>query len=319
MRKPRAILIWRCLSFACLIFISAAYFWPSDALYAITIWPPFVWAGLAFVGALIGIRKNRTRSQLLLLTAWLFFWIGFGEERKWFQHSLFEPYSSEALRVVSLNCAGGTIEAAEEAFTHQPDILLLQESPSQKELGALVAREFGEEGSLVAGPDASILVRGKLEAIELPRGTNNFVAAIAELPDLEPLLVVSLRLQPPVFRLDYWNPDCWRAYAENRRQRRQELSDIIDFLGQHRTEVKWVIIGGDFNNTPDKGVYSPLSNWLDPVSEDSGYTAINEFPMARIDQIWSNVSSFFSVAHKTRMSDHRLVVWQFSAESMRKR
>lgn len=312
-----AIKVWRGLSLAWLLGLSAAYFWPGDALYAITIWPPFVWAGPAFLGALVGIRKSRTRAQLLLLAAWLFFWIGFGEERKWVGHTLYEPYSSEALRVVSLNCAGGTIEAAEEAFTHNPRILLLQESPGRKELEALVAKEFGEDSSLLAGPDASIAVQGKLEPIELPKGTSNFVAAIAKLPDLEPILVVSLRLQPPVFRLDYWNPDCWRAYAENRRQRRQELKDIGAFLGEHRSKVKWAIIGGDFNNPPDKGVYRPLSSWLKPATQDSGYTAVNEFPLARIDQIWSNVPSFFSIARKTQHSDHRVVVWQFFPEPMR--
>ena len=35
-----------------------------------------------------------------------------------------------AIRVISLNCAGGNLKAAEEVIRYKPDIVLLQESPT---------------------------------------------------------------------------------------------------------------------------------------------------------------------------------------------
>lgn len=311
MRKPKAIQIWRCLSLASLLFLSAAYFWPTDVLYAITIWPPFVWTGLAFVLTLAGLRRHPSLAQMFLLAGWMAFWIGFGEERLWLPIRIFAPSASEAKSVVSLNCAGGLVEAAAEAFKGRPSVILLQESPSSKELDKLAKAELGPDASLMSGPDASIIVVGSLHPIPLPRGTNNFAAGIAKLNGIEPILVVSLRLQPPIFRLDYWSPECWRAYADNRANRVQELAVIIRFLKSQKLDYRWVIIGGDFNTPPDKVVFAELGEWLKPVTANSGYTATNEFPMARIDQIWSNLPGFYSIAEQTQNSDHRKVTWRF--------
>jgi endonuclease/exonuclease/phosphatase (EEP) superfamily protein YafD len=72
-----------------------------------------------------------------------------------------------------------------------------------------------------------------------------------------------------------------------------------------------LIIGGDFNTPPDRGTFAPLAEFADQASVDSGYTAINEFPMARIDQVWSRgIRSVRSRAIRTVNSDHRKVeVW----------
>ncbi len=307
-RASKALKLWRGLSLLWLVNLTLAYSFPSDTLYAITIWPPFVWAGFAFVLSLAGIRKHRTRGQLLILFAWLAFWIVMGEERKWLPARASEFYSSEAFRVVTLNCAGGSIEAAQEAFRREPWVLLLQESPSRKELERIKPAGW----SLLSGPDTSILVEGTLQPIPLPKGTHNFVAGIAQLPGQEPLLLVSLRLQPPIFRLDYWSPGCWRAYAENRRSRRAELQEIARFLQPYTKQTKWVMVGGDYNTPPDTGIFAPYQGWLHEDTDSSGYTATNEFPMARIDQVWSSTGAIHARAFRTQNSDHRLVeVWYY--------
>jgi hypothetical protein len=140
-------------------------------------------------------------------------------------------------------------------------------------------------------------------------GNSNFTVALVETDSLGSFLAVSLRLQPPVFRMDYWKPDCWRAYAEDRRRRRQELAEVAEYV-KDLAPTK-VILGGDFNSPPDRGTFAPLRGWIQSASDDSGYTAVNEFPMARIDQIWSRgFRPVLSRAEQTMHSDHRLVrVW----------
>lgn len=312
MRKLKGITVWRCLSLVWLLFLSAAYFWPTDNLYAITIWPPFVWAGLAFVLSMAGLRIHRSRAQLVLLAGWIAFWILFGEERKWIPARLISP-QPHAFEVISLNCAGGSIDAAREGLATRPKIALLQESPSSKELEKLVKDIYGDSGKVIAGPDASIVIDGSLTPINLNFRQNNFIAALAEPTGLPPVLIVSLRLQPPIFRLDYGNPDCWKSYAENRRLRREEFIEITEYLKDLAPER--VIIGGDFNTPPDTGVFKPFDGWVSPASSNSGYTAVNEVPMARIDQVWTKgFSAQTSRAERTTHSDHRVVRVWFSSK-----
>jgi hypothetical protein len=303
MKSTRALAIWRAFSLVCLLFLTFAYFRPSDALYALTIWPAFVWASLGVVLTLAGIRRFRSKSQIALLVAWFSFWLVFGEEKVWVPLHLVSHPSTDFL-VVSLNCAGGSVEAAREALTNQPKIILLQESPSRNEIEKL-AKE--KSMSFLAGVDASILTTGDLEPIALPRGTSNFVAGIVRFPNKPDILVVSLRFQPPVFNLEYWNPDCWRSYSENRANRRIELQELADWIAANAKGRK-VIVGGDFNTPPDAGTFGPFRGMVKEATGDSGYTAVNEFPMARIDQIWqAGFEVAGSRAVRTQNSDHRMV------------
>lgn len=308
MKKLKGIQIWRCLSLAWLLFLSVAYYWPSDALYAITIWPPFVWAGLAFVLSFAGLRRHRSRSQIFLLVSWIVFWIGFGEE-KHFALNRISVVKEVQWKVITLNCAGGSFEAAEEAFELTPDILFLQESPSRPELEKLAARYYKTGYQVLWGVDASIIVKaGSLRSIVEDMA---HTTAVYQTQDGESVILCSLRLSPPVFRLDYWNPDCWRAYAVNRELHRKELADI-NYSVWSQTDTFDVIVAGDFNWTPDSEMRKILLD-LSPISNGSGYTAVNEFPLARIDQIWA--SSRFrakSKAIRTKNSDHRMVVCEIA-------
>lgn len=291
-----------------MVFLTCVYLWPSDRFFAITIWPPFVWAGLSIILLLFSVRKNRTRLLWTAVICWLAFWLFLGEEKWWFRRFASTPTAD--IQVVSLNCAGGTPAAAAEAFAARPDIVLLQESPSQREIQRVSSVGGRSQMSVLSGPDASIVTSGHLEPIELPKGTSNFVAAKVTVTGNGPVLVVSLRLQPPIFDMTFWNPDCWRSYAENRARRRAELAGIVLWIRAHAGDLP-IIVGGDFNTPPDSGTFAGLSEIAQCATYDSGYTAVNEFPLARIDQVWTRgFTPKGSRAIQTINSDHRMVrVW----------
>ena len=281
-----------------------AYLLPTDALYALTIWPPFVWAVAGSLLALTVIR-SRKRFAVAMMAAWLGFFLAFGDEKNWVMNRV-SPVSDPDLVVITLNCAGGSSQAAEEAFALAPDILLLQESPSEPALRKLAQKHFGSDYQIAMGVDASIVVRtGQLTAIE--QGLTHTLA-IFQTESGDPILLGSLRLSPPVFRLDYWNPECWKDYAANRAIHRRELQEIAT-LAFEQTQTQSMIIGGDFNWTPERGLNGILAPMLRPASKGSGYTAINSFPLARIDQVWSSLDfAASSEAFTTKESDHRMVV-----------
>ncbi|MDQ2985893.1 MAG: endonuclease/exonuclease/phosphatase family protein, partial [Armatimonadota bacterium] len=110
------------------------------------------------------------------------------------------------------------------------------------------------------------------------------------------------------------------AYAENKRARRKELQAIADFV---LAEAKGatIIFGGDFNIPPDHTVTDSLQPDLSDSFKASGRgwgaTAVNDYPMVRIDQIWTSkhLEPVMVSSKKTRHSDHRMVIADFAGQS----
>lgn len=308
-----------------LLFFAYAYFARPDELAAIFIWPAWVWmffaAPFGFVAGKGAKWKTFFQGSFLWLMFSIVFWgdwkalISWGSVNSESVDAEFRSAQGRGLgiRIVSLNCAGGQKEVAEEALDYHPDIILLQEALGEPECKALAKKAFGERAGWVVGPDCAILAREPLHAKELPRETSDVV--VADVGNYSPrLTVASLRLTPPTLRFDYWNPDCWRDYAENRRIRREELKEVWRLAGKH-TFLRNLVVGGDFNTPPDPPLFALLAETHKDAFADAGAgwgaTAVNPYPLVvRIDQIW--VPKGWQVlrcfAAPSRFSDHRMVV-----------
>ncbi|MGV3616843.1 MAG: endonuclease/exonuclease/phosphatase family protein [Fimbriimonas sp.] len=297
---------WIVLAFLCL-----AYAAKPDGAAALTIFPAWTWTPIGLIFAAFRCLKDR-RQALILSCAWLAYGVAFGEEwrsvARWGTESNRDPAT---IRVVTLNCAGGLPEAAAEVAAFKPDLVLLQESPGPEDVERLAKRLFGSEGTKVKGPDASILARGPLHALPLPRGTANFVGATVQVAGL-PITVISLRLAPPAFRVDLLNPGAWQEVRENRVARRAEIAALARYVDKLPSGP--LLMGGDFNcQSGDRSLDAMPREMRDAFYEAGRgwcHTAVNDFPLARIDQIW--ISPDFRAerlfVRKTVHSDHRMVV-----------
>jgi vancomycin resistance protein VanJ len=295
------------------------YAFRPDICAAVTVWPAWVWFVLGLLVATTALRRKKNKPLLVITPLWLLYLFAFSEEA-WYPltfvrsvQALESGGSQPTIRVVTLNCAGGDERAALEAAGYQPDIVLLQESPARREVEEVGRRLFGGEAGVLYGLDASIIVRGKIEPVPLPRTlAGYFVQGRARVEGVE-VEVISTRLLPAVFREDLWSPSCWTAHAENRRARREWLRPIAERVNALPDGVP-IIVGGDFNAPQGDAVFRLLQPRLrDAFSEAGttwGNTITNEMPFLRIDQIW--ISGHFSAtsvaAHKTVHSDHRMVV-----------
>lgn len=277
---------------------------------AITVWP----AWIVLIIGLMFTAKSRCH-RMALLFCWLFFGNLFVDEFQSIPRSL-RPEPARDFRVVTLNCAGGSLLAAEEVIALKPDLVLFQESPSRRHLEEVALKLFGPRPGLVWGPDASIIARGGLAERALPQGTSNFVAATWTPERGRSLDVVSLRLTPPVLRIDLYDPSAWSDFARNRESRTAEVKDIAAALAGMGFRPD--LVGGDFNTPPDAGVQGPLvQGMLDAFGSAGvglGATCVNPMPcIVRIDQIWSGPKSKPVRARvvKTEHSDHRMLVADF--------
>lgn len=275
-----------------------------DSLFALLVWPAWI---LLLPGLLPLLLKRQ--PKWILGVFWAVCMAVAAEEPASFARSLSQPEVGE-LRIVSLNCAGGSLAAAREVIPLKPDIVLLQESPSRPDLEKLKGEIFGRDGSLVWGPDASILAKRHLEPVNLPKTASNHVVADWTSPGGRELRVTSLRLQPPVLRVDLLRPDAWQKFTENRRGRRKELEELMELQSVHRSDI----IGGDFNTPPERGFVAGMADSFAEAGRGYGATCVNPLPcIVRIDQIWrsAELRTVNSFVVKTKESDHRMVVSDF--------
>lgn len=299
--------------------VSACYWFQPDWLAAVTLVPPWFWLLPGLVLVRLGYRRDQRRRSAVVLVLWLFFAGVFIEE--WRSLVRFESAPTaewiaargqgRAIRVVSLNCCLGSVKAAAEVAAYEPNIVLLQESPGREAVEELGRELFGEGGRVFWGCDTSILARGRVE----PRPGDPslpFVHGVVTLPSGMEVDVVSLRLSPPVSRLDLWSPGFWRAHRDNRVKHRERIREVMDAIEESR--ATYVIVGGDFNAPAGDGAMTLLRSRLYDTfcraGRGWGNTGTNEFPLFRVDQIWASrgLRAESVRARRTVHSDHRMVV-----------
>ena len=290
----------------------------SDWLAPLTMIPPWMW--LVPAGLLAFIARQILNRSLFVVTllVWLAFVILYAEEARSLVrfNSLPERGQNDAItRVATLNCNLGSSVAALELSEYSPDVILLQESPSASQLSEIAVKLLGEEADFVTAGDTSILSKSKLELISADRASH-FCHAVVTLPDGQRADVVSLRLSPPVFDIDFLSGKFWRKHHETRVKHRQQLQAIVDHLNASAVTQRW-IIGGDFNLVGGDGSLSPLESLQDTFDQTgSGWcnTGTNDYPLFRVDQIWvkGDLHSTVNKTFQTEHSDHRAVVTDLS-------
>jgi hypothetical protein len=182
---------------------------------------------------------------------------------------LFEAADEKrAFRVVSLNCNAGSKLAAAETLRVEPDIVLLQESPSQETIVELAAKLHGDEGAVLWSADCSIIARGKLQ----PSGQSDrhFLHATWTRVNGEVVEVICVRLAPPIVNYSLWSPTCWREHLAARRQHRQETKVIASTLAEI-PPGRPILLGGDCNCPAGDGALHEWSPRLLDAFDSAGH------------------------------------------------
>ena len=286
----------------------------NDWLAPITMIPTWMW--LIPAGILLLISRSVLTRKLVVVTllVWLSFVILFAEEARSlvrFRSLPEQTSNSQTVRIATLNCNIGSRNAALELMQYSPDIVLLQESPNEKTLAEIGNELFGQDAQYATTGDASIIANGKLQLIN-PSNTSHFCHAVVTLADGRQTDIVSLRLSPPVFLVDFLSSKFWKDHHQTRVTHREQLQAIVDHLNQSARTDCW-IIGGDFNLVGGDGSLSPLDSFQDTFHQSgSGWcnTGTSDYPLFRVDQIWvkGKVRSTVNKTFRTIHSDHRAVV-----------
>jgi len=300
--------------------VSLCRLFQPDWLAAVILVPAWFWLFPGLSLALHGFRRKHKRVFVAALVMWGVFALLFVEEARSLVRTPIMSTtewqavreSGHGLRVVSLNCNVGRSRSVEEVSAWQPDIVVLQESPGSEQLNVLVKSLFGEGGDSLHGGDVSILTRGKITT-KFANPKSHFVHAEIQLPTGELVDVLSVRLAPPVPRLDFWMSGFWTDHRHKRVEHREQIAELMRHV--HGIPASHhVIVGGDFNAPPTDDSLAALRQRLSDsfltAGRGWGPTGTNEYPLFRVDQIWvsDRLQPVSVMAHKTQHSDHRMVV-----------
>lgn len=302
-----------------LVCVTLCYYCQPDALSIITIWPTWTWLipGLLFLA--LGWGRLRKRYFLIVALLWAAYLSIFVEESRSLVR--FAPLSEaewqtartrrEALRVISLNCAGGSARAANEVSEYRPDIVLLQESPDQESVKKLARVLFGDDGQFLWTIDLAIIARGQVSPSH--SSTLHFAQVRVRLSSGFEIEVVNTRLMPLSLNLALWSPNAWKEHREIRQIHRRQMQQITQQLG-HLPADSPLLVAGDFNAPAGDAVFSLLQPRLYDTFKRGGIgwgnTVMNDVPLLRFDQVWAS-DHFHSPmvrAVKTQHSDHRMVI-----------
>jgi hypothetical protein len=265
---------------------------------AITIFPTWIWLPFAFAA----FFSPQRRIRLITLAAWMVYGIFLIEEC----HSLFRmvlPSGNHpnSITVATLNCSS-SVAALSKALQSAPDVVLLQESPSEEEITNVLSSH--PDYQCAYGFDASIIARG---AITKEIKARLFTCALIDI-DSRKIFVVSLRLATSDPRIDLWNPRCWRAQRQMRERQLREMAEVVQALPVDGT----LIVGGDFNVPPRDRIFTLFGSRLTDTFSAAGRgwcnTILAELPILRIDQIWisSDLMATNAYARTVPDTDHRL-------------
>lgn len=314
--------------------LALCYWCRPDSCALITLYPAWAWFFIGIALVLISWQRRNARALAAVITLWLAFLVLFAEEPRSLLRGIgghllagrrVALERGDPLRVVSMNCAGGSEAAAAEAMQQKADVILLQESPPAETVRQLADDTMGADAAVVCGFDCAIVVDGQAEEIPLPTEVSRFAvrARVSTSMGVE-ADVVSVRLLPPVLSFNILSPDCWRSQRANRTARREQITLIAAEVGGS-TAGEPVIVGGDFNAPGGDGALRALPGRLRDAFREAGAgwqnTATNDFPLLRFDQVW--VTEHWRVnrlsVQKSEHSDHRMVICDLIRETGRGR
>lgn len=306
-------------SAAVLVALVVAYAWRPAATALITVLPAWFWAAPGVLAAIFGRRPGAGRRTAGLLVMWLVFILAFCEEPRaavtWFR-AWPDPEWQQAkdarkgLRILTFNCGDGHGAAVREALGYSPDIVVLEESPTESEIRQELASH--PEMQLLYGFDVSIIARGEVTPAAPKQARWMFNAAYATVDGVR-LAVVGLRLRVPHFSFAIWEPAEWRVAAESQRDHESEVRYVLGQIAD-LDQAAPLVIAGDFNAPAGDPLFRLLPDRLHDAFRESGIglgnTMMNDMPVARIDQIWVDrrLQPHATVSRKTATSDHRLVI-----------
>ena len=282
----------------------------------LTIWPPVLYLFPSVV--ILGILgwRNSNRQGIVSAALVTLFVVTLIEWRPLLRFSGGEGNFT----IVTWNIGGGYPSEAELLKCLEddhPDIVFFQESPDHADaFGGDVLPAAFEGYRYYDSGDCATLIRWPCEVLE-SRSVGPWSKPQLLLAEIDGrrVLLANVRLMLPSLILDPWNARSRVKLWHDNQTRREQYPLLVELIEQTRTQhqIDHVILAGDFNTDASARSLDVIRREFTDAWKERGSgwggTAINGFPVARIDHIYvRNFKPEMARVIRSEFSDHLPVV-----------
>lgn len=295
-----------------------------DSLAAFTVLPIWVWGGIGLFMSFTAFCVLRAPLSLIVTAVWaVTLSVAVDEARSLsnFNHPVLLPVRTSTpgtFRIATINCAAFSFgNPIPDLKQWDPDIVIMQQTYPH-----LVKRAsetlFGAGGDFRAYRTNGIATRFEiLREVRNPSENNQQVTI--RLPSGREIEVVNVHLATAATDMRLWSSASRALHRRNRNRRRNELSVVLQILGQtSRFPSTPTLLGGDFNSSSTDVVHRQLTRDFDDVfsavGRGLGNTFHRRFPIIRIDHIYTtrHFQPLSSKVIVSKHTDHRIVIADIS-------
>lgn len=295
-----------------------------DSMVSITLIPIWAWGAIGAVVSLIGWIVFRGKAFLFVFCLWLISGIVFSEEARSIGRELAatleqKPASDQgaqqkktSLRIVNFN-ANDKAGALTLLTDLEPDIVAIQQAPSEESLEGILEDLFGADHAIVTNGSNAILARGEFVDTLLEPDSNTVHARIRT-PNGTIVDITNLHLEPCLPSFEMWRASTWEKLTDARLENRKL---VRAYLGENEITSGRTgrIVCGGFTTPPGDDVFRPLAtaglvDSFDEAGIGWGNTYPDNYAIFRLDQIWvsKNLAPIEVTTRRAPESEHRTVV-----------
>lgn len=271
-----------------------------DSVVPFTLIPFWIWM---LAGALISLvfwLMFRIKNIMIVFFVWVISGVAFSYETRGMGREMAYALSSkkaatlsdrdsDVIRILSVNCDDGNIDAARVAIPYNPDIVFFQKAPLLSELTELATKIYGVDAAVLRSQTSAIIARGEfLNSVSSTEQQANHVRLRLPSEQLIDLTNLELPRSLPTFRL--WDTRAWQPLIEKRKENRKRIRNAL--VNYNPTaELPPRIIGGDFGTQPGDDIFRPLeraglTDSYFSAGSDWGNTYLAKTPFFRHTQFW---------------------------------
>ena len=212
-----------------LIIISVINYFQPDYFAIIYFFPFWIWIIPTLIYSIIFLYKYKLQSIILISISLIYLgFFNWYELKNIYKEITNNKSNSFDLKVISLNCSLGNINAFKETLNYNPDIILLQETPKVDELKTNITTNY----YITTYSGKSILSKSK-NKIET-EVDKYFLITNTKIKN-KIITIINLRLPPPISAFNILSLNNWKAHYKDKLVRLKIINKLANLINSLKT------------------------------------------------------------------------------------
>ena len=282
------------LSFCSLLIIATAFYKGSDATSIMSTIPPWLWALVFGIPAVVAWIFAYSRIGLVVFIGWVVYGFVTMDSIPALARTGLARYrlplqpGFQQCRIVSLDCEELKSLPIAHLARLNADVFFLQGLANTNQTYELAWTLFGNKAAACqVGSCAIICSDGELSRSMSIPSMEGVIADWIPQRSILPIRLVNVRFARNEGKMNFLLPSQWKYYSNLRSFHRMQMNSLLESMRIRGSRIGNlpVIMGGNFNASPHSSIFRQLDDSLIDVFREvgsgMGYTSASAFPAIR--------------------------------------